>query len=129
MENALDGKSTRTEVAIEDSGRKSISVRDNGIGIDKDDLPIAIERHATSKLSGDEGYEDILRVQTLGFRGEALPSIGAVARLSITNRTEGQNSAWRILVEGGKTHPLRPESGGAGTHAEIRDIFYATPTR
>ena len=89
VENALDAKSTRIEVAIEGSGRKSISVRDNGIGIDKEDLPIAIERHATSKLSGDEGYEDILRVQTLGFRGEALPSIGAVARLSITSRTEG----------------------------------------
>ena len=129
VENALDAKSTRIEIAIEGSGRTSISVRDNGIGIDKDDLPIAIERHATSKLSGDEGYEDILRVQTLGFRGEALPSIGAVARLSITSRTEGQDSAWRILVEGGKTHPLRPEAGGVGTHVEVRDIFYATPAR
>ena len=129
VENALDAKSTRIEIAIEGSGRTSISVRDNGIGIDKDDLPIAIERHATSKLSGDEGYEDILRVQTLGFRGEALPSIGAVARLSITSRTEGQDSAWRILVEGGSTHPLRPEAGGIGTHVEVRDIFYATPAR
>ena len=129
VENAIDAKSSRVEITLEGGGRTSISVRDNGIGIDKDDLPIAIERHATSKLSGDEGYEDILRVQTLGFRGEALPSIGAVARLSITSRTEGQDSAWRILVEGGKIQPLRPESGGIGTHVEVRDIFYATPAR
>ena len=129
LENALDAKSTRIEVAVEGSGRKSISVRDNGIGIEKDDLPIAIERHATSKLSGDEGYEDVLRVQTLGFRGEALPSIGAVARLSITSRTEGQDSAWQILVEGGTTQPLRPEAGGTGTHVEVRDLFFATPAR
>ena len=67
LENAFDAKSTRIEVAIEGSGRTNIFVRDNGIGIEKDDLPIAIQRHATSKLSGDEGYEDILRVQTLGF--------------------------------------------------------------
>ena len=76
QENALDTKSTRIEVAIEGSGREGISVRDNGIGIDKDDLHLAIQRHATSKLSGDEGYEDILQVQTLDFCGEALPSIG-----------------------------------------------------
>ena len=129
VENAIDAKSTRIEISLEAAVRTSISVRDNGIGIDKDDLPIAIQRHATSKLSGDEGYEDILRVRTLGFRGEALPSIGAVARLSITSRTKGQDSAWRILVEGGTTHPLRPESGGIGTHVEVRDIFYATPAR
>ena len=128
-ENAIDARSTRIEISLEDGGRTSISVRDNGIGIDKDDLPIAIERHATSKLSGDEGYEDILRIRTLGFRGEALPSIGAVARLSITSRTKGEDSAWYILVEGGKVHPLRPEAGATGTHVEVRDIFYATPAR
>ena len=128
-ENAIDAKSTRIEIALENGGRTSISVRDNGIGIDKDELPIAIERHATSKLSGDENYEDILRIRTLGFRGEALPSIGAVARLSITSRTKGQDSAWRILVEGGTVHPLRPEAGAIGTHVEVRDIFYATPAR
>ena len=129
MENALDAKSSRIEVAIEGGGRTSICVRDNGIGIEKDDLPVAIERHATSKLSGEEGYEDILRVQTLGFRGEALPSIGAVARLSITSRIKGQDSAWRIVVEGGAVHPPRPEAGAPGTYVEVRDIFYATPAR
>ncbi|MCY4035391.1 MAG: DNA mismatch repair endonuclease MutL [Hyphomicrobiales bacterium] len=129
VENAVDAKSSRIEVALEGGGRTSICVRDNGIGIDKDDLPLAIERHATSKLSGEEGYEDILRVQTLGFRGEALPSIGAVARLSITSRIKGQDSAWRIDVEGGTVHPPRPEAGAPGTYVEVRDIFYATPAR
>ena len=129
VENAVDAKSSRIEVALEGGGRTSICVRDNGIGIEKDDLPLAIERHATSKLSGEEGYEDILRVQTLGFRGEALPSIGAVARLSITSRIKGQDSAWRIDVEGGTVHPPRPEAGAPGTHVEVRDIFYATPAR
>ena len=129
VENAVDAKSSRIEVALEGGGRTSICVRDNGIGIEKDDLPLAIERHATSKLSGEEGYEDILRVQTLGFRGEALPSIGAVARLSITSRIKGQDSAWRIDVEGGTVHPPRPEAGAPGTYVEVRDIFYATPAR
>ena len=128
-ENALDANAAHIEVALEGGGRANISVRDDGIGIDKDDLPIAIERHATSKLSGEEGYEDILRIQTLGFRGEALPSIGAVARLSITSRTEERDSAWRIDVEGGTVRPLRPESGALGTYVEVRDIFYATPAR
>ena len=99
MENAIDVKATHIEVALQDGGRPSISVRDDGIG--EDDLPLVIERHATSKLSSEEGYEDILRIRTLGFRGEALPSIGAVARLSIVSRSEGQDSAWRIDIEGG----------------------------
>ncbi len=128
-ENALDAKATRIEIALEGGGRTNISVRDNGIGIDKDDLPLAIERHATSKLSGEEGYEDILQIRTLGFRGEALPSIGAVARLSITSRTKECDSAWRIVVEGGTAQPPRPEAGAPGTHVEVRDIFYATPAR
>ena len=101
MEKAIDAKATHIEVALQDGGRPSISVRDDGIGIGEDDLPLVIERHATSKLSSEEGYEDILRIRTLGFRGEALPSIGAVARLSIVSQSEGQDSAWRIDVEGG----------------------------
>ena len=129
VENALDAQASRIEITLEGGGRTSISVRDNGIGIDKDDLPLAIERHATSKLSGEEGYEDILRIRTLGFRGEALPSIGAVARLSITSRAKGQDSAWRIDVEGGTVHPPRPEAGALGTYVEVRDIFYAMPAR
>ena len=104
-------------------------MRDDGIGIDKDDMPLAIERHATSKLCGEEGYEDILRIRTLGFRGEALPSIGAVTRLSIVSRAEGQDSAWRIDIEGGTVHPIRPASGARGTFVEVRDLFYATPAR
>ena len=75
MENTIDAKASHIEVALQDGGRASISVRDDGIGIGEDDLPLAIERHVTSKLSSEEGYEDILRVRTLGFRGEALPSI------------------------------------------------------
>ena len=129
MENAIDAEATHIEVALQGGGRTNISVRDDGIGIDKDDMPLAIERHATSKLSGEEGYEDILRIRTLGFRGEALPSIGAVARLSITSRTEEQDSSWRIDVEGGTVHPIRPASGARGTFVEVRDLFYATPAR
>ena len=133
MENSLDAAANRIEVALAAGGRGCISVRDNGIGIPKDQMTLAIERHATSKLCGDEGYEDILHIRTLGFRGEALPSIGAVARLAITSRTPQQDGAWRIDVEGGEASRTlsgpRPQAGGIGTLVEVRDIFHSTPAR
>ena len=110
MENSLDAQAGRIEVVLTGGGRSGIAVRDNGFGIAKDELLLAIERHATSKLSGEEGYEDILHIRTLGFRGEALPSIGAVARLAITSRTAEQESAWRIDVEADKPSGPRPEA-------------------
>ena len=92
----------------------------------RDDLALAVERHATSKLAGD----DLLAIATLGFRGEALPSIGAVARLSITTRHAGEPHAWAIVVEGGaQVARSRPAALGEGTRVEVRDLFYATPAR
>ena len=129
MENALDAGADRIEVTLEGGGKRRISVRDNGGGIPKDEMLLALERHATSKLSGDEGYEDILRIRTLGFRGEALPSIGAVARLAITSRTSEETSAWRVEVEGGAPSGPHPHAGGAGTQVQVGDIFHATPAR
>lgn len=129
MENALDAGADRIEVTLEGGGKRRISVRDNGGGIPKDEMLLALERHATSKLSGDEGYEDILRIRTLGFRGEALPSIGAVARLAITSRTSQETSAWRVEVEGGAPSGPHPQAGSAGTQVQVSDIFHATPAR
>src|ERR1043166_5716541 len=97
IENALDAGARRIEVVADGGGRRLIRVSDDGEGMRRDDLALAVERHATSKLAGD----DLLAIRTLGFRGEALPSIGAVARLSITTRHVGEPNAWAILVEGG----------------------------
>src|SRR3546814_3870844 len=89
------------------------------------ELELAVERHATSKLPDD----DLVRIRFLGFRGEALPSIGAVARLSVTSRPAGTDSAWMLLVEGGEIRPLAPAAAAQGTRVEVRDLFYATPAR
>ncbi|MBI1187390.1 MAG: DNA mismatch repair endonuclease MutL [Alphaproteobacteria bacterium] len=134
IENALDAGARRIVVAIERGGLASLRVEDDGAGIAKDDLPIAIERHATSKLvAGEGGDVDLLNIATLGFRGEALPSIGAVARLTIVSRAQGAGEAWRIDVEGGAVRPVSPiawTGGGAGgTKVDVRDLFFATPAR
>ncbi|MGH6953769.1 MAG: DNA mismatch repair endonuclease MutL [Alphaproteobacteria bacterium] len=125
VENAIDAGAARIEVAIHGGGRSLISVSDDGGGMDRDELALAVERHATSKLPGD----DLTTIATLGFRGEALPSIGAVARMTITSRTRDSDSAWRIAVEGGVVGAPEPAAHPPGTRVEVRDLFYATPAR
>jgi DNA mismatch repair protein MutL len=125
VENAIDAGATRIDVALREGGASLILVSDDGIGMSAEDLALAIERHATSKLAED----DLVTIRTLGFRGEALPAIGAVSRLSITSRPRGTSDCWSIAVEGGTAQPLAPASGGEGTRVEVRDLFFATPAR
>ena len=124
VENALDAKATRIEVSIADGGKTLIRVSDNGVGMTADDLPLALSRHATSKIDGT----DLLNIHSFGFRGEALPSLGAVGRLTIRSRTEGGEGC-EISVSGGTHAPVRPAALTAGTVVELRDLFYATPAR
>jgi DNA mismatch repair protein MutL len=125
VENALDAGATRIDVLTDGGGRRLIRVADDGTGMTRDDLVLAVERHATSKLNGD----DLLAIATLGFRGEALPSIGAVARLAITARHVSEPHAWMIAVDGGAKSAPRPAALGEGACVEVRDLFYATPAR
>ncbi len=113
------------EIAIEAGGRKLIRVVDDGHGMSPDDLALAVERHATSKIPDG----DLFAIQTLGFRGEALPSIGAVARLAITTRIADAETASSIVVEAGVKGPVRPASAPLGTRIEVTDLFAATPAR
>ena len=109
VENALDAGAQRIAVRIERGGLGLLAVEDDGGGIPRDELSLAVERHATSKLIAEEGGAvDLLNINTMGFRGEALPSIGAVARLSITSKARGADSAWTVAVEGGELAPLKP---------------------
>jgi DNA mismatch repair protein MutL len=125
VENALDAKAARIEIILTDGGITRIEVIDDGAGIAAAELPLAIERHATSKLA-DEG---LVEIATLGFRGEALPSIGAAARLTLISRPAGQDSAWVIKVAGGEITAAAPAAGPPGTRAIVEDLFYATPAR
>jgi DNA mismatch repair protein MutL len=125
VENALDAGATRIEVILSGGGIERIEVIDDGCGIAADELALAIERHATSKL----GDEALVRISTLGFRGEALPSIGAAARLTLISRPEGQDSAYKITVAGGEVSAVAPVGAGFGTRAIVEDLFYATPAR
>ncbi len=125
VENAIDAGAKRIDAVIRDGGQTLISVSDDGRGMSRDDLGLAIEHHATSKLPSD----DLLTINFLGFRGEALPSIGAVARLAITSRAEDAADAWTITVEGGKTAGPEPAAHPGGTRVEVRDLFFATPAR
>ncbi|MDA1325456.1 MAG: DNA mismatch repair endonuclease MutL [Proteobacteria bacterium] len=125
VENAIDAGAHRIEVALAGGGRTSIIVTDDGVGMDPDELSLAVERHATSKLPDD----DLLHIAALGFRGEALPSIGSVSRMTMISRIAGADSAWSIDVEGGKKGAVRPASLIGGTRVEIRDLFFATPAR
>jgi DNA mismatch repair protein MutL len=125
VENAIDAGATRVEVVISGGGRELIRVSDNGSGMSLEDLALSVERHATSKLDS----EDLLNISTLGFRGEALPSIGAAARLSITTRARGSDTALEVRVEGGEKSAIRPAALSEGTRVEVRDLFYATPAR
>lgn len=131
-ENALDAGATQIDIRFEAGGRRTIIVTDNGKGMSKDELALCIQRHATSKLSPDAGGEwDLLNISTMGFRGEALPSIGSVARLNITSQTKSSDTAWEISVEGGEVLGPKPAPrlGLSGTRVEVRDLFYATPAR
>jgi len=132
VENAVDAGARQIDIRYEDGGRTYISVTDDGKGMSASELPIAVERHATSKLSPNENGEwDLLNIATMGFRGEALPSIGSVARLSLTSQTANAESAWQIIVEGGEVGGVKPAPrfGLSGTKVEVRDLFYATPAR
>lgn len=125
VENSLDAGATAIEVVAYDGGRSFLSVTDNGSGMSKEELELAIQRHATSKLPSS----DLQDIQFLGFRGEAIPSIGAVSRLQITSRTKESENAWSISVTGGETTSPQPAALNSGTRIEVRDIFYATPAR
>ena len=125
VENAIDAGASRIDVSVKEGGQQLIAVTDNGGGMTAEELVLAVERHCTSKLPED----DLLRIASLGFRGEALPSIGAVSRMRITSRPPGADNAWEIAVEaGGKAAPV-PAAHPPGTRVEVRDLFFATPAR
>ncbi len=125
VENAIDAGAKRIDVTLAGGGRELILVVDDGQGMGTDELSLAVERHATSKLPGD----DLLAISTLGFRGEALPSIGAVSRLTIASRPPGATNAWRVTVDAGIKSGPEPAALPPGTRVEVRDLFYATPAR
>ena len=126
VENALDAGASRIAVSLSEGGIRRIEVLDDGCGMEREALPLAIQRHATSKLGADS---DLVHITTLGFRGEALPSIGAAARLAITSRTAEADSAFLIRVEGGVVAEVEPAAGTAGTRVVVSDLFFATPAR
>ena len=125
VENALDAGARRISVDIADGGATLIRVTDDGHGIPADELPLALSRHATSKIDGS----DLLNIQSFGFRGEALPSLGAVGRLTLTSRAAGAAEAAQIRAEGGELSAVAPAALARGTVVELRDLFYATPAR
>lgn len=125
VENAIDAGSSKIDVVINNGGRNLISITDNGKGMSKDELELCIERHATSKLSDD----DLFDINFLGFRGEALPSIGSVARMSITTRSKNSDDAWVLSINGGEQQEIAPAKLATGTKIEVRDLFFATPAR
>ncbi|MEO9516180.1 MAG: DNA mismatch repair endonuclease MutL [Paracoccaceae bacterium] len=124
VENALDAGARRISIDIAEGGKTLIRITDDGFGMSADELPLALSRHATSKIDGS----DLLNIHTFGFRGEALPSLGAVGRLTITSRVNGAE-AYEINVQGSKVSPVKPAALSAGTVITLRDLFYATPAR
>ena len=126
VENALDAGATRIEVTLERGGIDLIEVADDGRGIPRDELALAVEPHATSKIR-EQG--DLDRIATMGFRGEALASIGSIARLRIRSRVRGSGEAWRIDVDGGELGEVTPDSGPEGTRITVRSLFFSTPAR
>lgn len=125
VENALDAGARHITITLQAGGKAAIRVTDDGYGMGPDDLKLAIARHATSKLSDDE----LVDIRTLGFRGEALPSIGAVAKLTITSRAQGSADAFRISVDGGETSGPAPAALSGGTAIDVEDLFFAVPAR
>ncbi len=124
VENSIDAGAKNIQITLRDGGRSMISIKDDGIGMNKETLAIAVDRHVTSKLPDD----DLVNISTLGFRGEALPSIGAISRMRISSKQE-QSEAIAINIEGGNKSEIEPTSLTNGTKIEIRDLFYATPAR
>jgi len=125
VENAIDAGASRIDVTLREGGQALIAVADNGVGMTPDELALAVERHCTSKLPDD----DLLRIAALGFRGEALPSIGAVSRMRIVSRRPAAENAWEIRVEAGRKSARAPSAHPPGTRVEVRDLFFATPAR
>jgi DNA mismatch repair protein MutL len=125
VENALDAGATQIDIDIENGGRTLLQIRDNGHGMDRASLGICVDRHATSKLPDDS----LSAINMFGFRGEALPSIGAVSRLTLTSRTATEDAAYSIAVTGGTKGEVAPASHPVGTTVQVRDLFYATPAR
>lgn len=125
VENAIDAGATSVEVTLVDGGKSLIIVSDNGKGMGPDELELAVERHATSKLPDD----NLFNINFLGFRGEALPSISSVARMTITSRRQEDENGWKIEINGGEKSKPVPAAHNKGTRIEVRDLFYATPAR
>ena len=125
VENAIDAGASRIDITIREGGQSLVIIGDDGSGMSAEELALAVERHCTSKLPDD----DLLNIASLGFRGEALPSIGAVSRLTITSRKRQSDTAWSIAVEGGAKGEVQPAALSPGTRVEMRDLFYATPAR
>src|SRR5947207_8357903 len=126
LENSIDAGSTRIDVEIEQGGVERMVVCDNGDGIEPDDLELAFASHATSKL---KDADDLFRIGTLGFRGEALASIGGVAQVVLQSRAAGQDVGAEIRCDGGQLSPVRPWNGAPGTRIEVKHLFFNTPVR
>lgn len=129
VENAIDAGAKRIDVALENGGKSLIRVEDDGCGMSPADLALSLERHATSKLPDGDAGDNLFRITSLGFRGEALPSIGAVSKMTITTRMADAPEASTLTVAGGVAGDMRPAAGTGGTRIEVRDLFYATPAR
>lgn len=125
LENALDAGATRLDIHVREGGKSYLCVTDNGCGMSQEDLVLAVQRHATSKLP----LEDLWSIRTFGFRGEALPSIGSVSRLTLTSKSKHGTEAWSLSLEGGQLNGPFPASHPQGTKVEIKDLFFATPAR
>lgn len=126
VENAIDAGATEITVSVDDGGRARVQIRDDGTGMSANDLRLSVQRHATSKIAS---FEDLLRVSTLGFRGEALPSIGSVSKMTITTRPKHALEGARLVVEGGAVGEIEPAGCPPGTNVEVTDLFYNVPAR
>ncbi|MBP7190133.1 MAG: DNA mismatch repair endonuclease MutL, partial [Rickettsiaceae bacterium] len=125
VENSIDAGATKIDIVLESAGKNLIVVSDNGCGMSRDDLALSVHRHTTSKLNEN----DIMDIKNFGFRGEALPSIGSVSRMTISTYDASSGNSWQIYVEGGNIGDVVPYSHMAGTQIEVRDLFFATPAR
>lgn len=126
VENSIDAKATKIEIDIEGAGVHLIRIRDNGEGIIKEDLPLVFSRHATSKITSSD---DLARINSLGFRGEALASIASVAKCRLTSRAKAAKEAWQLILENDLTYEVVPSAHSEGTTFEVADLFYNTPVR
>lgn len=126
IDNSIDAGADRINIRIENGGKKLIRISDNGVGMDRDDMLLSLERHSTSKISS---ISDILSIRTLGFRGEALPSICSISKIEITSRTAGQTAGHRLKASGGKLLSIDETGSAQGTNIIVRDIFFNTPAR